>query len=149
MRELKTANDNVMTITDPLDGSEVQFFYRTPETPDRVKYMVNRYRRSGQVMVDCTRSAAIAAATDVLTGIRPGDFCFAGQPLSSTPGEAGYREDWKELLVAVAGDLLFLLGFDLFVGRISAADIEHIPLRGEHEETAPPAELESVIDPLG
>ncbi|MGD0586698.1 MAG: hypothetical protein ABSA86_13165 [Oryzomonas sp.] len=118
-RELQILDHNTLTLYDPVEKTTVVFTYRTPSTDDRIRHMAGRYKRQGTKLIDCSRTRTIDSAVSVLTGIRPEDFAFAGKPLSSTPGENGYREDWKDLVKASAGDLLFLMGYELFEGRIS------------------------------
>jgi len=118
-RDLQLTDNNTVTLFDPVEKTEIVFTHRTPTTDDRVRYMLGRFKRTGDKLIDRSRSAMVDAAAGVLTGIRTGDFVFSGVPISSTPGESGYREDWKELIKAAAGDLLFLLGHDLFEGKVS------------------------------
>lgn len=147
-RDLQITTDNTLTLFDPIEKTQVVFTHRTPETDDRVRYMVARYKRDGARLIDRTRSALIDAAAEVLTGIRPQDFTVGGVPLSSTPGEEGYREDWKELVKAAAGDLLFLMGHELFDGRISLPDGFQANIVSEFDTPAAPVEEEMPLVPL-
>lgn len=147
-RDLLITTDNILKMIDPIEKTEVVFTHRTPETDDRVRFMVAKFKRDGDRLIDRTRSALIDAAASVLTGIRTGDFTIGGQPLSSTPGEEGYREDWKELIKAAAGDLLFLMGHELFDGRISLPDGLTTNIVSEFDTEETPAEEAGPIPPL-
>lgn len=148
-RDLQLTENNTLTLMDPIGKTAIVFFHRSPTTDDRVSLMVNKFKRSGNKLIDRSRSALIDAAAEVLTGIRTGDFVFGKVPLSSTPGEEGYREDWKELLKAAAGDLLFLMGNDLFEAKLSLDDLDLKNIISEFEagadEEPPPSEI---IPPL-
>lgn len=116
-RDLSKHSNNDITMYDSISGSSIQFFHRTPETDDRIRYQAAKFRREGDRMINCSRRAAIDAAANVLTGIREGDFIIDGQPLSSDPASENYRADWKELIEGMAGDLLFVMGNLLFEGQ--------------------------------
>lgn len=139
-RELKTAGIHTITLWDPVEKAEVVFSHRMPGTEERLRYMVGRYKRQGTKLIDRTRSALIDAAASVLAGIRTGDFTIDGVPLSSTEGEEGYRDDWKELVRDAAGDLLFLMGHELFEGRISltAEEQQGLEIVGEFDPSPSP-----------
>lgn len=121
-RDVQIIENNTLTLFDPIEKAAVVFTHRSPTTDDRVRYMVAKYKRDGDKLIDRTRSALIDAAGGILTGIRPEDFTIGGLPLSSDPESVHFREDWKERVKASAGDLLFLMGHELFEGRISLPD---------------------------
>lgn len=145
-RDLQLVENNTITLMDPVDKFEVVFSYRTPTTDDRVRYQASRYKREGTKLIDRSRSAVVEAALGVLVGIRTGDFTYAGAPVSSNPENPEYREDWKELVAAAAGDLLFLMGHDLFEGRVSIPDGANIEIVSEFEAAADKAEAEKAAE---
>jgi len=140
-RDLQITDNNTITLFDPIEKTEVVFTHRTPGTDERVRYMVGRYKRNGNKLIDRTRSALIDAAAEVLTGIRTGDFKVGRVILSSNPEEEGYREDWKELVKAAAGDLLFLMGHELFEGRVSIPDGQQLEIVSEFDASLQPSAL--------
>lgn len=133
-RDLTVHTDNTLTLHDSISGTDIVFTYRTPTTNDRVRYQAARFRREGTRMINCSRRAAIDAAANVLTSIREGDFEIDGKPLSSDQASENYRSDWKKLIKDMAGDLLFIMGNDLFEGRVNPTLLEGITLVDEGDE---------------
>lgn len=115
-RELVATLDNTLSIVDRLSKESVLLTYRTPTTDERVGYQKGLMIRKGNRIVSRIPETQLKYGSAILTGIRPGDFVAEGLPLSSTPGEEGYRDDWKELVEATAGDLLLILGREVFEG---------------------------------
>lgn len=138
-RDLTKFDDNTLELLDSISGSSILLTYRTPTTSDRVRYQSRRFRKEGDKLINCSRKAAIEAAAGVLAGIRDGDFtCGRGPdnnpiPLSSDPTSPHYREDWKELIVDMAGDLLFILGNNLFEGQIDPKKLAALQIVDEDE----------------
>lgn len=135
-RELTITTDNQLTIRDALSGDEVVLFYRTPATTDRVGYQKSLVVREGNQVQMRIHEAKLEYGSAILTGIRRGDFLVDGVLLSSTPGEEGYRDDWKALVEATAGDLLLILGHQVFEGSHPAVVAD--PQAQEAGETAAP-----------
>ena len=135
-RDLTRHNDNKLTLLDSISGTEIEFTYSTPGTVERVAYQAARFRREGTRMINCSRKAAINAAAGVLTGIREGDFAIEGQPLSSDPTSPNYREDWKRLIKDMAGDLLFIMGNELFEGKPDLDLLQGLTFVDEADEPA-------------
>lgn len=138
-RDLTKFDDNTLELLDSISGSSIILTYRTPTTSDRVRYQSRRFRREGDKLINCSRKAMIEAAAGVLTGIRDGDFTCGrdgdGQPipLSSNPDSPHYREGWKDLIVDMAGDLLFILGNNLFEGKIDPQKLAELEIVDEEE----------------
>lgn len=135
-RDLTKHNDNKLTLIDSISGTQIEFTHRTPGTEERVAYQAARFRREGNRMINCSRKAAINAAAGVLTGIREGDFEINGQPLSSDPASPNYREDWKQLIKDMAGDLLFIMGNELFEGKPDLELLQRLTFVDEGDEPA-------------
>ncbi len=141
-RDLTISEHNELILRDSVSGSDIVFYYRTPETPDRVKYQAGRFRRDGARMVMRFRSAAIEAAASVLVGIRDGDFTCGRDdeglpiPISSNPDSLHYREDWKDLILQMAGDLLFIMGHELFEGQVDKTFLKSVQFVDENQEDA-------------
>jgi len=145
----KGTESNSITLHDPVGQADVVFYYRDLTSKDRIRHLTAKFGRTGDgKLVNRHYSACIESATEVLTGIRTGDFNYGDGPLSSTQGEDGYREDWKELLVEMAGDLLFLVGNDLFEPRIAPQLLQGVEIVGEFDAPAAMAEEEEP-PPLG
>lgn len=135
-RNLEKCDNNEFRFLDPRSNEEVIFFYRSPTTEDRVRHQASRYGRIGSKMVIRTRTACVESAAAILTGIRDGDFVVGDEPLSSTPGGPGYREDWRDLIRDMAGDLLLLMGHDLFEQKIGIEVLNKLEIVDEFEGAA-------------
>ncbi|HAM41279.1 MAG TPA: hypothetical protein DCP69_08045 [Candidatus Omnitrophica bacterium] len=117
MRELKSSDRNVLTLNDAMGGGKVVFYYRTPTTVERINFTKSQTKRQGNKIISRIAEARLNSGFAILTGIRTGDFAFDGAVISSTPGEEGYRADWKELVYHSASDLLMILGQQIFEGE--------------------------------
>lgn len=138
-RDLTKFDDNKLELLDSISGSSIELTYRTPTTADRVRYQSRRFRREGNRLINCSRKAMIEAATGVLVAIRDGDFTCGrdgdGQPipLSSNPDSPHFRADWKPLVEEMAGDLLFILGNELFEGKLDTKRLADMEIVDEEE----------------
>lgn len=132
----KTDDINEIRFHDPIGGTEVLFFHRDITTEDRVRHTTRKFVRKDGKLVMRFHSACIESAAAVLTGIRDGDFLYGDEPLSSTPGNPGYREDWKQLIEEMAGDLLLLMGHALFEPRMDPEALKQLETVGEFETAA-------------
>lgn len=149
-RNLKKDDDNTVTLFDPVEKTEVVFSHRAPTSRDRVRHMTRKYERQGDKLINRHHSACMESALEVLTGIREGDFLYGDEPLSSDPASPHYREDWKELVGEMAGDLLYVLGVDLFEPKVDPSVFLDIPLVSEfdaRDESRP--QEETIVPPLG
>lgn len=115
-RDLTICDHNELKIRDPQTGDEIALYYRTPLTDDRVGYQKALVVRVGNKIYTRVVEAKLKYGAEILTGIREGDFIVDGGPLSSIPETPGYREDWKDVVTATAGDLLMVLGGHVFEG---------------------------------
>lgn len=118
MPRILGAERHVLNIRDNLSGTDIQLSYRLPSTTERNAYTTSSVQRRGRKVVSRIGEARQQYGLAILTGIRDGDFAWrdAGKtvPLSSTPGHKGYREDWKDLVLAHASDLVELLAAQVF-----------------------------------
>lgn len=153
MRDLTRFDDNETRLVDPVTGTIIIFYHRTPETADRVSYMSQRFRREGKKLIIAQKQAAINAAAAVLTGVSDGSFACGRDaennpvPMSSNPALPHYREDWKQQLVLMAGDLLYILGNQLFEGPPDADDLSGLTIvNGDAAQISP--QPEETISPL-
>jgi hypothetical protein len=122
MRELKSCDNNSLTITDRMSGSQVILYYRTPTTTERINFTKSQTKRKGNKIQSRIAEARLSAGFTIITGFRKGDFAFDGVAISSKPGEEGYRSDWKNLLYTTASDLLMVLGEQIFEGEQQIPD---------------------------
>lgn len=115
MREL-CAERNVMEIRDELAGAVHEFYYRMPTTKERMQFQAGLWERKGKKIVSKALAQQLKYGLLILTGIKTGTLSAAGKPLSTTPGEEGYREDWKKLLENGCPELVALLARTVFEG---------------------------------
>ena len=121
-RDLKQTDRNEIRIQDAISACEIVLYYRQPTTAERIGFQRAAWVRQGKKVHNRTAEARAKYGEIILTGIREGDFSCgtdaAGNPIliASEPGALNYRPDWKELVAATAGDLLMLLGMQVFEG---------------------------------
>lgn len=122
MRDLRDSDRNILVIHDPMSGTDIEVHYRPPTTRERVAYKAALFRKEGKKIVMNVLPVRVEYALKVITGFRAGDFGYDGQPMSSEPGAAGYREDWKDLLKETAADILDAFSAAVFEGAKAVRD---------------------------
>ncbi len=115
-RDLQQTDRNEMIIQDAISACEIVLYYRQPTTPERIGFQRASWVRKGKKVHNRTAEARAHYGALILTGIREGDFSCGSALISSDPASPAYRADWKELVTATAGDLLMLLGMQVFEG---------------------------------
>lgn len=124
-RDLKQTDRNELTVQDAISACKLTLYYRQPTTTERIAFNSACWLRIKKKMYNRTVEARAAFGELVLTGIGEGDFACgtddSGKVLliSSDPKSSDYRPDWKEQVVATAGDLLILLGMTVFEGSLT------------------------------
>jgi len=132
MRDLKKTDRNKVVLLDLQGGGKIGLYYATPTTSQvKAFHKESLHRKGNKVLVD-SFDPALKYGLEVITGFDEGAFGFDGQPISADPASPNYREDWKELLLETAADVVITLGRLVFEGvrpEQSTADI----LMGEEE----------------
>ena len=154
-RDLKQTDRNEFNIMDAISACEIKLYYRQPTTAERIGFQRMAWQRQGKKVANRTPEARAHYGALILTGIREGDFSCgedaAGHPIliASEPGALNYRSDWKELVAGTAGDLLMMLGMQVFEGSFSelvkavkAADAD------DDDEPEPAGEPATELPPL-
>lgn len=139
-RDLMQSDRNELKIKDSISGDEIVLFYRLPATKDRIAFQKACWKREGNKLFSRIHDARAKYGAEILTGIREGDFVFGGKPVASDEGSPNYREDWKKLVEETAGDLLMMLGQQVFEGlhQQVPADLQVVDgIEEEGEETGP------------
>ncbi len=125
MRDL-TADKNTLKIQDPISNSNIELYYRMPETSEMQKYRSEAIIRKGRKLKLRTFEAQLKYGLIILTGFRDGDFGAGGKHISSNPDCPNqidvdgkmlplvYREDWKDILKDKAADLVIALASHVF-----------------------------------
>lgn len=123
-RDLKQTDRNEMKIDDAISGCDLVLYYRQPTTQERIDFQRASFSRKGKKIINRRSEAQVEYGAVILTGIREGDFTAGTDEngkavfISSDVTSTAYREDWKELVSATAGDLLMLLGLQIFEGSL-------------------------------
>lgn len=94
-----------------LGDAEVQLQFRRPEPAELIEALARKMPR-GDEAEDAARAlfANLDLGRRCVEGVGAGELVMGGEPFSSEPGAAGYREDWREALAAAAPLLLIALG---------------------------------------
>lgn len=157
-RDLQQSDRNEMIIQDAISACTLVLYYRQPTTAERIGFQRASWVRKGKKTINRSAEARAQYGAAILTGIREGDFT-AGQGadgkeifISSDQSSPVFCPDWKEKVIATAGDLLMLLGMQVFEGSlqqlvkaVQAAAVESEEDPGCDEEDA---EGETNIIPL-
>lgn len=126
MRDLKPTDKNELVVLDAISGTDIVLYYRTPTTSERVAYQRAQIKKEGKKIKIRASQARQEFGLKILTGFADGAFGYDGRPISSNPEAANYREDWKDLVLAQAADLVEVLALTVFEGaRVEApADLD-------------------------
>lgn len=76
------------------------------ETLERAAYSVRLFERKGNKFINKTFDARLDFGTKIITGFEKGTFGVDGKAFSCDASDVDYRQDWKELLVATASDVV-------------------------------------------
>lgn len=134
MRDLEQSNKNILTIKDAISGTDIELYYRLPSTSERVAYQSRLISHKGGKIQVHTLEARLEYGLKILTGFREGDFGVKGRPISSDPQNQNYHENWKELIRAMAADIVNAFAFVVFEG--AAVNAEPEPGTGTEGEGA-------------
>lgn len=122
---------NELRIFDNISNSELVFYYRMPSEKERNKYSNHSVQRIRNKVVYDFAGARLAYGSQILQGIRDGDFLVpvSDHPnaalldlppeqedvtISSDPNSPYYVSDWKERVADVASDLVMHLAMHVF-----------------------------------
>jgi len=124
MRDL-SAEQNVIEIQDPVSGDVHEFHYRLPTNQERIELQNRIIQRKGNKVL--VRKDLFSLYTEhgalVLTGFKPGTLAVDGKAISADPQSPDYYENWKDLLLETAPDMLAVIGRAVFSGaQIAGGD---------------------------
>lgn len=113
----KAANE--LRIHDNISGDEIILFHRMPTTAEREGYANESIKRHRNKTTFSIVAAREKYGSKILTGFREGDFQVEGADgklvaFASDPASPNYREDWKDLMVQHASDLIQALAGHVF-----------------------------------
>jgi len=130
MREIGVKGQTVVVnIKDPFCDDTHSFLVRIPTAKEVSKYLAEMFKRGGKNIVANTFLHNAKSAVTILEGIKSETIAYENRPLSSEPDNSGYRENWREILLENAPEILAPIGNRFFAG----ASIE----------------TEDMMDPLG
>lgn len=109
---------------DKISGGTISVFYRIPTTEEVIGYNSELYARTGNTVNQNQCATRIKYGEKIIVGFKTGDFVDGkNKPMSSTPGEEGYAENWKDTVKRYAADIIEALAinvFELSVARAAA-----------------------------
>jgi hypothetical protein len=135
-----------MEFEDRISNCTITFYYRIPDTDERVAYASEQIVRKGNKVENKTGETRLKYGLKILTGFKKGDFTVARKPFAWDPADPDYNPAWKTLVKAFASDLLAALAVMVFeVSAVAKQPEEEAPPAGEEgEDGAPAAGAEAV-----
>lgn len=133
MRDLGTKQNKVV-INDGRSGTTITLLYRNPTTAEEITYQNSLFRRKGNKLVANVADTRLEFALKILEGFNDGDFGFDGKPISSVPGSATYREDWKKLLQENAANIMAVFAVAVFENTRPVVNPENIEVVTSEDE---------------
>lgn len=109
---------NSLKIEDNISGTTITLFYSLPTNTQRLGYQNSSVERKAGRIINHTVEARQKYGLEILTGVKAGDLeVQEGEdwvPLITDPKADGYREDWKDVVLEQASDLVELLAAQVF-----------------------------------
>ncbi len=115
---------NVLDIQDGITGDVHQIFYRMPTNEERAAYQNGAFERRGQKIRSRIFQNRLKYGSRIITGFSKGSLGIEGKPFSSDSDDADFRQDWKELLVRHAGDIVASVAAAVFEATGAAQEAE-------------------------
>lgn len=126
---------NELKICDNISNSTLVLYYRQPTTQERAAYANESVQRKRNKIVTRIAETRLKYGAMILEGFREGDFTRKRDgrtvPMSSDPQSPQYVPDWKDQVVAGAGDIVMLLAAHVFD---APAETEEPDIDGEDAE---------------
>lgn len=126
MARILGAERNTLKVFDRISGTELEIYYREPTTEERAVYSnqtISRKGRKVKVQVGETRQKF---GVRIMSGFRDGDFVAPKDgkpvPIASDKDSPNYAENWKDLVLKHASDIIELLAAHVFEGSAEVED---------------------------
>lgn len=107
-----------LKLDDNITGEKITLFYTLPTNQQRLAYQNASVERVDGRIINRTIEARQKYGLEILTGVKVGglEVMQDGEwvPLITDPSQAGYREDWKDIVLEQASDLVELLAGQVF-----------------------------------
>lgn len=122
---------NVLEIQDGISGDVHEIYYRMPTNEERAAYQNGAFERRGRKLRARIFENRMKFGARIITGFRKGSLGVGGKAFSCEPDDPDFRQDWKDLMIEHAGDIVASVAACVFetTGAAREADLE-LPLEG-------------------
>jgi len=127
MRNLN-APYNIAYVRDGVSGDLHELHYRLPTNAERVSYQAGLWVRKGKQLINQALETRLRMGSQLLVGFVKGSIGMDGKPFASDPNDPDYREDWRELLLQYAPDVVAVVALAAFEGTGVAEAPAALPL---------------------
>ncbi|MFZ2447494.1 MAG: hypothetical protein WAW37_14155 [Syntrophobacteraceae bacterium] len=118
------AERNILDIQDGITGEVHEIRYRMPTNEERAAYHNGVFERRGQKLKSRIFENRLKFGSRIITGFTRGTLGIDGKAFSSDPNDPDYRQDWKDLLVRHAGDIVASVAASVFEATGAAREAE-------------------------
>ncbi|MHC1727955.1 MAG: hypothetical protein AB9866_18460 [Syntrophobacteraceae bacterium] len=123
------AERNTLEIHDGTSGDVHEIHYRMPSNEERAAYQNGAFERRGQKIRSRIFENRLKFGARIITGFRKGTLGIDGKAFSADSDDPDFRQDWKDLLMRHAGDVVACVGACIFESTGSAREAElEVPL---------------------
>ncbi len=118
------AERNILDIQDGITGEVHEIWYRMPTNEERAAYQNGVFERRGQRIKSRIFENRLKFGSRIITGFTRGTLGIDGKLFSSDPNDPDFRQDWKDLLVRHAGDIVASVAASVFEATGAAREGE-------------------------
>lgn len=118
------AERNVLEIQDGITGDVHEVWYRMPTNEERAAYQNGVFERRGQKLRSRIFENRLKFGARIITGFAKGTIGIDGKPISPDPNDPDFRQDWKDLLVRHAGDIVASVAVSVFESTGASREAE-------------------------
>lgn len=115
MRNLN-APYNIAFVRDGVSGDVHELHYRMPTNAERISYQAGLYVRRGKQLINQALDTRLRLGSQLLVGFAKGTIGLDGKPFAADPKDPDYREDWRNLLLLYAPDVVAVVALAAFEG---------------------------------
>lgn len=108
------AERNILDIQDGITGDVHEIYYRMPTNEERAAYQNGVFERRGQKLKSRVFENRLKFGSRIISGFTKGTLGIDGRLFSADPSDPDYRQDWKDLLVRYAGDIVASVAASVF-----------------------------------
>ncbi len=118
------AERNTLDIQDGITGDVHEIYYRMPTNEERAAYQNGVFERRGQKLKSRVFENRLKFGSRIISGFAKGTLGIEGKPFSADPSDPDYRQDWKDLLIRYAGDIVASVAANVFEATGAAREGE-------------------------